>query len=116
MANPNIFSTSSIIGDTVYTNAVTAATTIISGEASKVKKIGSIIAANYGTTDQTITIFISRAAVNYFITNQITVPARSTLLLLGREHSFYLLEDDVLRVNASAASAITVAISFETLS
>lgn len=116
MANPNISNVTSIIGDTAYSNAGTSPSTVVSGEADKVKKIGAIVAANYGSADQTVTVFVLRSATSFYIASQITVPAKSTVLLLGREHSFYLLEADALRVSASAGSSITVTVSYETLS
>lgn len=116
MANPNISNVTSIIGDTAFLNAGTSPGTVVSGEADKVKKIGAIVAANYGTTDQTITVFVLRSATSFFIASQITVPAKATVLLLGREHSFYLLEADALRAQASAGASITVTVSYETLS
>jgi hypothetical protein len=116
MANPNIYSGTSIIGNTAFTNAGTGLATLLSGEANKVHKIGSIIVSNYGTYDQNVTVLVLRATVSYYIASQVTIPAKATVLLLGREHSFYLLEDDALRVNASAATSISVTVSYETLS
>jgi hypothetical protein len=115
MANPNIFAAGNIIGDTAVTNASTSAANLVSGEANKVKKINSIIVANYGSTDQSVTIDIYRSTVSYFVANQVVVPAKSTLLLVGKEHSFYLTENDTLRVLATAANSVTVTCSFETL-
>jgi hypothetical protein len=63
-----------------------------------------------------VTIQITRSATVYFIANQITIPAKSTLLLLGREHSFYLKEADVMQALSSAGASITVTVSYETIS
>lgn len=116
MANPSFSDVVTIYGNTDYLNAATTATTVVSGEANKVKKITSLIAANYGTADQTISVWVVRSATLYYIANQITVPARATVLILGRDHGFYLLENDVLRGLASAATSITLTVAYETLS
>ena len=116
MANPSFSDVITIYGNTDYLNATTTAATVVSGEANKVKKITSLVAANYGTADQTITIWVARSAVLYYLANQITIPAKATVLILGREHGFYLLENDVLRGLASATTSITLTVGYETLS
>lgn len=116
MANPNIFSATSIVGDTSLTNATTTITSMVTGESNKVKKVNSIIVSNYGTLDQTFTVDVYRGSTSYYIASNVLIPARSTLLLVGKEHSFYLLEADAIRASASANVSVTVTCSFETLS
>lgn len=116
MANPNIFGSSSILGETSLLNTTTVITPVVSGESNKVKKINSIIVSNYGNLDQTFSVDMYRSTTSYPIASQVSIPSRSTLLLVGKEHSFYLLETDVLRANASANVSVTVTCSFETLS
>jgi hypothetical protein len=116
MANTKFSDVTSIYGNTDYLNAVTTSTTVVSGESNKVKKITSLIAANYGTSDQTVSVWVVRSATLYYLASQITVPAKATILILGREHAFYLLEADVLNCLASAVSSITLTVGYETLS
>jgi len=116
MANPSFSDVITIYGNTDYLNATTTATTVVSGEANKVKKITSLVAANYGTGDQTITVWVLRSSTLYYIANQITVPTKATILILGRDHGFYLLENDALRGLASATTSITLTVAYETLS
>ena len=49
------------------------------------------------------------------IANEITVPANSSVDIVDKNSSIYLQETDLLRGGASAASAVDVLVSYETL-
>ena len=116
MANPSFSDIITIYGNTNYINANTTASTVVAGETNKVKKITSILAANYGTGDQTVSVWTVRSSNNYYIANQITVPTKATVLIIGREHGFYLLENDTLTGLASTANSVTITVAYEVLS
>jgi hypothetical protein len=120
MANPNIVNTVSILGRTVGSALTTSVTTgILTCSASKILKINSIIAANIdgvGNADVTVSFYDSSTTTSYPIANTITVPANSTLIVLGKDSPIYLEESDEIRGGASSASDINLVISFEEIS
>jgi len=124
MANPNIVSVTSIIGNTstqlISSTADPFATAIVSNAASsgKVFKINSIVAANVdGTSAADISIKIFSAAAlggtGTAIASTISVPADASLVVTDRTTSFYLLEDKSIGATASAANDIVVTCSWE---
>ena len=79
-------------------------------------KINSLIIANVdGTNAADITVEISiDNGSNYFaIAKTISVPADSSLSLIGKDNGFYLDETDLLAVTASANSDLTAMVSYE---
>jgi len=124
MANPNIVSVTSIIGNTstqlISSTADPFATAIVSNAASsgKVFKINSIVAANVdGTSAADISIKIFSAAAlggtGTAIASTIAVPADASLVVTDKTTSFYLLEDKSIGATASAANDIVVTCSWE---
>ena len=127
MANPNIVSVTSILGNTssllISSTADPFATAIVSNAASsgKVYKINSIVAANVdGTAAADITIKIFSAAAlggtGTAIASTISVPADASLIVTDKTTSFYLLEDRSIGATASAANDIVVTCSWEEIS
>jgi hypothetical protein len=124
MANPNIVGVTTLTGKTdTFSLADTVATTILSNAASsgKVMKINTIIVANDdGTNAADITISLNSAASGggtaVQIASTIQVVADSTLVLIDKASSFYLLEDKSLVATASAANDLNVIVSYEEIS
>ena len=122
MAAPNIVSVSSIYGKTTGVLLNTTTTTgILTCASNKVLKINSIICANVdGTSSADVTI-------NFFdtdsdgggtdrtnpIASTVTVPADSTLVVLGKDSAIYLEEGDKITGGASANGDIQCTISYE---
>jgi hypothetical protein len=120
MAAPNIVNVTSILGKTAYdTDVDTSASSLLQNAASsnKVLKINTIIAANIdGTNDADITVTvrtISNTTTRYFLANTITVPADSSLVIVSKDTSFYLEEDQEIRAVASASGDISLMCSYE---
>ena len=117
MAAPNIVSVSSIYGKTMGAALSTTVTTdILTCGANKVLKINSIIVANVdgsNNADATVYFYDSSAAARYALAYTVTVPADSTLIVLGRDSAIYLEESDQIEAGASATGDLQIIISYE---
>ena len=121
MANPNIVSVSAIYGNNSLTAlSTTSATSIVSNAASsgKVYKINSIIVANVdGTSSADISINVySQAALGgtaYALASTVSVPADATLVVIDKNTSIYLKEDQSIGATASVANDLVVVASWE---
>jgi len=119
MAAPNIVNVTSIYGKTMGAALGTTLTTnILTCAANKVLKINSIIVANVDGTnnaDVSVTFYDSSAVASYRIASTVTVPADSTLIVLGKDSPIYLEESDEIRAGASASGDLEIIISYEEL-
>jgi hypothetical protein len=124
MAAPNIANVSTITGKTTAVAlANTSANTILNNPASsgKVLKINSLLVSNVdGTNAATITVqYYSAANIGgtaFPIASTITVPADSTLVVIGKDTQIYLEEDKSIGATASAANDLTITTSYEEIS
>jgi hypothetical protein len=117
MASPNIVNVSSITGKTAAQLVGTSATAIITNAAAsgKVLKVNALLAGNIdATTAYDLTVDLFRSSVAYRFIATVSIPAKSTLDVLGK--SIYLEEGDSLRLTASAASKIEAVASYEDIS
>ena len=119
MAAPNILSATSIYGKTVGAALdTTLTTTLLTCAANKVLKINSIIVANVDGTsaaDASVTFYDSSATASYRIASTVSVPADSTLVVLGKDSPIYLEESDEIRGEAGANSDLEIIISYDEL-
>lgn len=118
MADPNIFNTTVISGNTAVQSVGTSATAIVSNPAAsgRVYRINSLIVANIdGVNAADITVDLFRSSVAYAIASTITVPADASLVVISKENSIYLQEGDSLRCTASAAGDLQAVCSFENI-
>ena len=131
MANPDIVSVTSILGGNAGFNLTsTADATLLTVAADKIVKVNTIMVANVdGTNAATVDIFVdgmgtgtgggttgavtTGADATVYLAKTISVPADATLSLL--ENPIYLMEGDILKGGASAASDLDLFISFEVL-
>ena len=121
MANPNIVSVSAIYGENSLTSlSTTSATSIVSNAASsgKVSKINSLIVANVdGTSAADITINVySQAALGgtaYALASTVSVPADATLVVIDKNTSIYLKENQSIGATAGTANDLVVVASWE---
>ena len=127
MANPNLINVSSVLGANAgfnLTNTLTA--TLITVSADKLVKINRITCANVdGTNAADVDIFVdgmgtgstgvatTGADATVYIAKTVTVPADTTLVLL--DTPIYLMEGDILKGGASAASDLDLFVSYEVL-
>ena len=92
MANPNIVSTSMIYGKTDVQDVGTAATAITTNAAAsgKVLKINMLLLSNIdGTNPVDVDVALRRASSDYYIAKTVSVPADSSLVVIGKEKPMY---------------------------
>ena len=115
MANPNIVAVSSIYANTVMDADVAAsAVSLLTCGANKVQKINSLVIANIdGTNAASIDVWITRSSADYYLAKTISVPADATLVVIDKNVGLYITEDDVLKIQASAAGDLSAVCSYE---
>ena len=94
----------------------TSRAAIVDVAADKVAKINSLIIANIDGTnaaDITVEVSIDNGSNYVAIAKTVSVPADSSLVVVGKDNGFYLDETDLLAVTASAASDLTYLVSYE---
>jgi len=127
MAAPNIVSVSSIIGESQgFELGTTVTTELITVDANKLVKINRISVANIdGTNAADVTVAVDKATrtsaatgssvsgATFKIASTVSVPADAVLVLL--DTPIYLEEGDKLEGGASAASDLTLFVSYEVI-
>ena len=127
MAAPNIVSVSSIIGESQgFELGTTLNTELIHVASDKLVKINRISVANIdGTNAADVTVAVDKATrtsaatgssvsgATFKIASTVSVPADAVLVLL--DTPIYLEEGDVLEGGASAASDLTLFVSYEVI-
>ena len=128
MANPNIVNVSSIVGGNAawaLTNTLT--TTLLTVSAEVIVKINSLIVTNiHGTNAATVSIEVNgigggatgvtlaaNLTTQVRIASTMNVPADDSLVLIDKP--IYLMEADVLRGGASAATTLELFASYEVI-
>ena len=125
MANPNLINVSSVLGANAGFNLTSTATaTLITVSADKLVKINRISCANVdGTNSATFDLFVdgmgtgttggatTGADATVYSCKTVTVPADATLVVL--DTPIYLMEGDILKGGASAASDLDLFVSFD---
>lgn len=117
MAAPNIVNVTSIYGKTMGAAlGLTATTDILTCSANKVLKINTIILSNVDGTnnaDATVYFYDSDVTTRYALAYTVTVPADSSLVIVGKDNPIYLEENDQIEAGASATGDINIIISYE---
>lgn len=119
MANPNIVNVSTISGKVSGAAATTSAAALVSNAASsgKILKINALSIANISGSAATITVDVYKnQSTAYRLAYTITVPVAATLVVISKDTSIYLEENDSLRVTASANTALEAVCSYEEIS
>ena len=98
MAAPNIVSVSSILGTTqVGDLSTTLTTTLVTAASDKVLKINIIRVTNVTDNDATATIDVEVSGTHKNIANEVTIPSNSSVDIIDKNSSFYLMETDLIR-------------------
>ena len=118
MAAPNILSASIITGKQ-YGAALdtTTTTSLVANAASSddLYKINSIIASNnHGSSSASVTVNFNDGT-RWTIASTVTVPADSTLVILGKDSPIYLEEGFTIEGGASADDDCDLIIAYEIL-
>jgi hypothetical protein len=122
MAAPNLKSSStltSVIGKTaVYNCTNTLAAVLSNGAASgKVLKINVIRASNIDTaTGINLDVSLYRGTTHTYLCFGVTVPFKSTLIVLSKEDFLYLEEGDAIYAQSSTTAKIDLTITYEDIS
>lgn len=118
MANPNIATTTSIYGLTVGSTYLTTSwATILTCSSNTVLKVNSITACNVSASavDVSVNLYDSSAAVTHYIAYTITVPSKATLVIMSKDSGIYMNESDYIQSYASVSSAISLVVSYESI-
>lgn len=120
MANPNIVNVTSIYGKVVGQAVTNTATAIVTNTAGsgKVLKINSLTIANINGTaaaDITVDLYKNQTTA-YEIAFTVSVPADATLVVISKDTSIYLEENDSIRLTASVNSYLDAVCSYEEIS
>ena len=128
MANPNIVNVATIkAGNIGFNLSSTTTSTLITVDAEKILKINRISVANVdGTNAADGDLFIdglttagadgitpTSANTTVYLATTVSVPADTTLIVV--DTPIYLMEGDILKGGASAASDLDLFISYEVL-
>jgi hypothetical protein len=118
MANPNMISATSIIGDTITAELTTTLTTaLLSGIANKILKINTIIISNIdGVNATSFNLYINDGVNTRAFAYQITVPVSASVVIIDRNSGFYLTENQIIQGGASLNADLVVTISYEIIS
>ena len=118
MATPNIINVATITPKVAVGAVTTSRASIVDVPAENCAKINSLIIANIdGTNAADITAEVSTDNGSSYvkIASTISVPADASLVLVGKDNGFYLDEEDILALTASANSDLTYLVSYELL-
>lgn len=117
MAAPNIVNVTSIYGKTMGVGLSTnTSATVLTCGANKVLKLNSIIVANTnGVLNAGVTVgfYDSSATSTYKLAETITVPADSTIVILGKDSPIYLEESDQIRAGCATTVTADLVVSYE---
>ena len=119
MAAPNILNASIITGKQ-YGAALdtTTSTSLVANAASSddLYKINSIIVSNVdGSSAADVTVSWYDGSTDYHLAKTVSVPADSTLVVLGKDAPIYLEEGHSIRGGASANSDLEILICYDIL-
>jgi hypothetical protein len=117
MAAPNLLNLSNAVGKTYFANLTsTANTTLLTTESNKSYKINNITVSNIdGSAGYDVTMYLANSTVVVPIAYQITVPAKSSLVLSDKSGQFYLEENYQLQGGTTASGKLSVLVSYEIL-
>lgn len=119
MAAPNVVNVSSIYGKTTGLALTSSSQDILTCAANKLLKINSIIVANVdGSNQDAVTVgwYNVDNTTTFKLAHSVDVPAKSTLIVLGKDSPIYLEEGDKITALGSAASGdLEIIVSYEEL-
>lgn len=118
MANPNMAAATTIYGNLTVASLTTSTSNTVtnSSGSSSVLKMNSITIANYSASNVYANVMVNRSSQSYYLSGNILIPGNSTLIVLAKDTTVYLLEGDVIQANVSSNSSASFIASFETIS
>jgi hypothetical protein len=118
MSSPNIVNVTTIYGNTAVSAITTVTSNILTNSANSnsVIKLNNIIIANYTSNNIGTTVILNRSSSSHYLAGNITVPANSTLVVLGKDTGIYMLEGDIIQASATANTSASFIASYEVIS
>ena len=126
MANPNLVNVATINGGNLGFNlSATTTATLLTVASDKILKINRMTVANVdGTNAATVDLFVdglgngatgitATGSSTVYLAKTVSVPADATLVI--SDTPIYLMEGDILKGGASAASDLDLIISYESI-
>lgn len=116
MADPNIVDTTIVKGKTVVTENIpaTGITILTNNTNNSVYKIGTLIVSNTdGVSPYDLSVNFVRNSVSYKLISTVAVPQDSSLVVISRDTSIYLQENDSLNLVASSSNKLQSICSYE---
>ena len=119
MAAPNVVNVTSIYGKTTGLALTSSSQDVLTCAADKLIKVNSIIVANVDGTnadDVTVKWYNADNTTAFSLASTVTVPADTTLVVLGKDAPIYLEEGDKIQALGVAASGdLEIIVSYEEL-
>jgi hypothetical protein len=118
MANPNIVNVSTIYGNTATLAVSSTTTNVVANPSSSgnIYKINLLTISNYATNSYAVTAELNVAGANTNIVKNIVIPSNSSLSIIGKDTSMYLLENTSIQLSTSQNSAFHAICSWEQIS
>jgi hypothetical protein len=118
MANPNLFSATSIVGKTDALALATTSVTITTNAAAsgKVFKVNTLTVCCVSQADAGVSVWLARGTNSFHLAKGMSVPGGGTLAIVGRENPLYVLEGDSLAASAVAVASAEAICSYEEIS
>jgi hypothetical protein len=113
MAAPNVINITNLTCKSAVANLTTVTGNIITSAANTVVKVNDIILSNYTANSVTANVLFNRSSTSYYVAGNITLPAYSSLVVIGKDSPIYLEESDVLQANVSANASVHITSSYE---
>ena len=115
MAAPNVINITNLACKSAVSTLSTATGNIITAGSNTVVKLNDIILSNYTANSITANVMFNRSSTAYYIAGNISVPAFSSLVVIGKDSPIYLEESDVLQANVSAYASVHITSSYEVI-
>lgn len=118
MANPNIVNVTTIYGNTATQNCSTTTANVVQNASSsnKILKINTLTIANINTAAASVTVELNQAGANVYIARSISVPANSSIVVIGKDSGIYLTENSSIQLTAGANNTMHAVCSYEEIS
>lgn len=124
MAAPNLLSITTITGKTVYVSLSTAGESAIVNNAAssgKVLKVNTLFAANTDITSASaVTVNVHSAddigGTSYAIASKLSVPSSGAVVIIDKNSTLYLEEDQSIGAQAVVGGDIVIVASYEDIS
>ena len=120
MSNPNIVNVSAIYGG-LFTGSPSfgTTTTMVSNSSSSgmILKINTVMVANRSATDTGVSVYIYNSTIgSKYIAYELAVPPNASMVILDKNSSLYLLENDSLRATLTTnGNAVDIIVSYDTI-